>query len=699
LRIRGYKIETYEVDVVTLHNLISCCKRQPIEFLKIDVEGYEDHVLRGADWNTFRPKVLVVEATLPAVQIADWDNVDAVRCWDRWEPLLLDAGYIFALFDGLSRFYIRKEDAHLKKRLALPPCVHDDIRFPEAEGLRAEVLAISADRDAKSAVIDRLISELESLRADREVAVATNFRLAAVNTKLESSCAQKTEIVKRLTEEISASEKDRRNLSEVNQRLAMEMKETKEEANRYTKIAEALLTKNMVQENKLKAKDEIIRTSAGRELARKALLVGSTDLAWHFRRRQKIPAYGHLVPAARESGGLRVAIDVMEIIFGISGGVETYMKMLVSALLASDTTLTLICLPDQLSVLQAQFSGRVSYFVACSSRAIGMSFTVANKIFRKSMRLSATKSMITYSRLAEDLGIQVLHSPVQIFSALDFQVPAILNDHDLQHLHFPQNFRQSDIEARNYLYGLSAGLADAIIVSSEFVRNDTVVPMNVPASKVFTVPVTWNPVLEYGLETFSADQARAKYDLPQNYAIYPAQFWPHKNHTRLVEALRIVRDRKPSADLKLVLTGYRGHGGWLAVERSIHRFNLANDVICLDYVPVEHLAGLYKAALYCVVPSTFEASSYPVIEAQVLGVPAMCSNVTSLPELMRNGAGLIFDPLNVEDIAAKMIRWLEDPDDRAVHAARAAVKVREEHSLASYLFRLNRVYEYVQNAN
>jgi len=213
------------------------------------------------------------------------------------------------------------------------------------------------------------------------------------------------------------------------------------------------------------------------------------------------------------------------------------------------------------------------------------------------------------------------------------------------------------------------------------------------------VPVTWDPMVERGLETFSADQARAHYNLPPNYAIYPAQFWPHKNHARLVEALRIVRDKKPSADLKLVLTGYRGHGAWPAVEQAIDRLGLSNDVICLDYVPVDHLAGLYKAALYCVVPSTFEASSYPVIEAQVLGVPAMCSHVTSLPELMRTGAGLMFAPFNVEDIAAKMIWWLEYSDDQVACAERAAVKVRQEHSLTSYIAGVNKVYEYVQSVN
>jgi alpha-1,3-rhamnosyl/mannosyltransferase len=122
---------------------------------------------------------------------------------------------------------------------------------------------------------------------------------------------------------------------------------------------------------------------------------------------------------------------------------------------------------------------------------------------------------------------------------------------------------------------------------------------------------------------------------------------------------------------------------------------LAADIICLDYVPVGHLAALYKCAAFCVVPSMFEASSYPVIEAQLFGCPAMCSNVTSLPELMRDGAGLLFDAFDIEDMAAKMMTWLRDPEDAAARAARAAVKVRREHSMTTYASGIANIYQRV----
>jgi glycosyltransferase involved in cell wall biosynthesis len=345
--------------------------------------------------------------------------------------------------------------------------------------------------------------------------------------------------------------------------------------------------------------------------------------------------------------------------------------------------------------LQKIFKNRVGYFVVRHTLITRLVIKIVNRILGKTKRLTAKNSIATFSSLAEAIGVEILHSPVQIFSILDFNVPSVLNLHDLQHLHFPENFNPLDIEARNYLYGVSAKLADAIIVSSEFVRNDLITQMQVSPTKVFTVPVTWDPMVVNGIEFFTVDHARAKYDLPPTYAFYPAQFWPHKNHNRLVEALRIVRDKLPSYDLKLVFSGYRGHAGWPRVKETINRLGLEGDVICLDHVPVEHLAGLYKGAVYCIMPSIFEASSYPVIEAQILGVPAMCSNVTSLPELMRDDAGLLFDPFDVEDIAAKMMCWLEDPADRRAYADRAMIKVLREHSLVNYIDGILRVYDYV----
>jgi FkbM family methyltransferase len=757
LRRDGHMLVSYDVDVVTLRDIAEHCKSRTVDFLKVDTEGFENRILKGGDWRAFRPRVLVIEATVPALPIADWDDVASISNWQDWEPILLENGYVLALYDGLSRFYLRHEDRHLAPRLALPPGVHDDLRFPEIERLRANIAAISGDRREKALVIERLVGENRSLQVDRQLKedalkrlasenaglredqqlkAGAIARLAADNASLREDQRLKAEAIERLASDNASLREDQRLKAEAIERLATDNARLREDQRLKAEAIERLATDNaslredqqlkgevikrLVADNsslgedlavhandlkritlqnelllpRLPAKDEIIRVYASRELERKVLFDGIPDVVWHWRRSHATPTYGDFVPPAKLLPGLHVGVDTLEIVFGVSGGVETYMKILVGALVQSSRRITLICLPDQLHALQRQFGDRVGYFVVRASRGVRIAQSVRRRLHRPSSRVTAALSLATFSRLAEDLGVDLLHSPVQIFSALDFRVPAVLNLHDLQHLHLPENFRPSDIDARNHLYGLSASLADAIIVSSDFVRNDLISRMAVPSAKVFTVPVTWDPVVEGGLSGFSAEAARAHYRLPAVYAIYPAQFWPHKNHARLVEALRIVRDRRPAAELKLVFTGYRGHDGWPTVDATIRRLGLDDDVICLDHVPTEHLAGLYRGALFCVMPSTFEASSYPVIEAQIMGVPAMCSNVTSLPELMADGAGLLFDPFSAEEIAAQMLRWLDDPIDRAEHAVRGAARARRVHSVQNYVDHLGLAYQF-----
>ena len=117
-RLRHADAALVEVDVELL-TLADVCARHAggaIDFLKIDVEGSEEEVIRGGDWARYRPRVVLVEATEPG---------SAVPSHAAWEPLLLAVRYQLALFDGLNRFYVRAEDAALMPRLAVPANVHD----------------------------------------------------------------------------------------------------------------------------------------------------------------------------------------------------------------------------------------------------------------------------------------------------------------------------------------------------------------------------------------------------------------------------------------------------------------------------------------------------------------------------------------------------------------------------------------------
>jgi FkbM family methyltransferase len=116
-RKRGVEVIERTIPVVTLAEV---CDRhvgagRAVEFLKVDAEGYERAVLEGGDWSRWRPRVVLVEASYP----------------DDCGPFLEAAGYGFAVFDGINRFFVRDEDRGLIPALAAPASALDGaIPFP-----------------------------------------------------------------------------------------------------------------------------------------------------------------------------------------------------------------------------------------------------------------------------------------------------------------------------------------------------------------------------------------------------------------------------------------------------------------------------------------------------------------------------------------------------------------------------------------
>jgi FkbM family methyltransferase len=124
---------TVQVEVVQLESVLEQYVEQPIDFLKIDVEGKEADVLKSFDLTRWRPRVLVIEATFPGT---------ARPSYAAWEHHLCTAGYVRTLFDGLNCFYTQADDEQLIELLSVPANIFDQFvpyrlwRLLDANGKR-----------------------------------------------------------------------------------------------------------------------------------------------------------------------------------------------------------------------------------------------------------------------------------------------------------------------------------------------------------------------------------------------------------------------------------------------------------------------------------------------------------------------------------------------------------------------------------
>lgn len=267
----------------------------------------------------------------------------------------------------------------------------------------------------------------------------------------------------------------------------------------------------------------------------------------------------------------------------------------------------------------------------------------------------------------ERAGIDVLHFPMQV--GFRTPIPSIFAPQDLQHLHLPQFFSRGEIARRERTYRALCERAAIVTVMSSWGRDDIVARYGLPPEKVLVAPGA--PAIEaYESPTEEGLAAtRDRFGLREPFALYPAKAWPHKNHLRLVAALKLLRER--GIGVPVVLTGaQRGFDAPIRAEADA--WGVTDLVHFVGYVTPDELSALYRMARVMVFPSLFEGWGLPVVEAMLAGVPVACSNATCLPAVT-GGAAELFDPASTPAIADAIAKvWQDDRlRERLVSAGRA----------------------------
>jgi glycosyltransferase involved in cell wall biosynthesis len=201
--------------------------------------------------------------------------------------------------------------------------------------------------------------------------------------------------------------------------------------------------------------------------------------------------------------------------------------------------------------------------------------------------------------------------------------------------------------------------AACVITGTEAGKKEIIHFYQLPEHQVQVVPF---PTPQFALSPLSTSiEAADTVALPDNFLLYPAQFWPHKNHVNLLCALKILRE-KFDLDFNLVLTG-ADKGNLDYVKETAQELGIADRITYFGFVETSFLRGLYQHAFALVYPTFFGPDNLPPLEAFALGCPVIASCVSGAEEQL-GSAALLFDPKKPAEIAQRVKELYDNPTVR-----------------------------------
>lgn len=222
--------------------------------------------------------------------------------------------------------------------------------------------------------------------------------------------------------------------------------------------------------------------------------------------------------------------------------------------------------------------------------------------------------------------------------------------HDLAEFEVPEKYSKIQSVLRKLYVRLQIKISDMIITVSEYSKNDIRKRFGVAESNIMVVPNALTSAIKISQRS-----------LPKNYLLFVGEIERTKNLGCLIEAFDLLPE-----DIKIKflihVVGKKGND-YKNVIHTIKRTHLENKVVMHGYVSDEELIKLYSEAYAFVFPSKFEGFGLPVLEAMGSGIPVICSDKTSIPEVGGN-AVLTFNSDKPEELATMIFKIINIPSLR-----------------------------------
>jgi len=280
-----------------------------------------------------------------------------------------------------------------------------------------------------------------------------------------------------------------------------------------------------------------------------------------------------------------------------------------------------------------------------------------------------------FSAQIDALGLDVVHYPGTRMQEFALRTPVVLTFFDMLEEFFPGFFPMRERIGRSLVKRRAVARARTVIAPSRFTAAALEKRYRTPPEKIDCIPAGVGP--EFGPAGVAGERERlgVRYGLPPgDFVFFPANPWPHKNHERLLGAVRRL-SQTLGRPVPLVCTG-RLEGERRSIGRLAAAAGLEPDQVRdLGFLDHAHMPALFRAARVVAFPTLFEGFGLPVIEALASGCPVACSDIPPLREIAGDSARYC-DATREESVAEALAEVWQDGRLRSALVERGLVRAR-----------------------
>ena len=357
---------------------------------------------------------------------------------------------------------------------------------------------------------------------------------------------------------------------------------------------------------------------------------------------------------------MKIGINTYFYKFPASGSGQ-YLLHLLQALAEVDQENTYILLGPQPVSEKIETQLRFPYIVAPVPGIARRNASIENLMWEQFTSPSA----------ARKAGVDLLHVPY--FAPPFFpRTPSIITIHDIIPLRLPQYRTDPKMKAYLQLITRAARRATLIITVSQHAKQDMLDALKLPAERIRVVYEAagdeYHPISDPAVQA----KVRAHYGLKGHYVLYLGGLDQRKNVPQLVRAFAQLYRQLGDPDLQLLIAGNpdKKNGPLFPDPRPVAaELGITGQIIYL-FIEEADKPAIYSGASVFVFPSLYEGFGLTPLEAMSCGTPVVCSNRTSLPEVVGDAA-ISFDPDNLRKMVQDLYSVLTNNDLQADLRARS----------------------------